>query len=65
MYMSIFLQVTTHSHLLSYDEVKEVQDSLDFEDGNVTSFLLQDFDTEFHFSSRVEYVISTLCAFVE
>ena len=63
--MSIFLQVTTHSHLLSYDEVNEVQDALDFEDGNVMSFLLQDFDTELHFSSRVGYVINTHCAFVK
>ena len=63
--MCMFLQVTTHSHLLSYDEVIEVQDALKFEDGNVMSFLLQDFDTELHFSSRVGYVIKTYCAFVK
>ena len=50
--------MTTHSHLLSYDEVKEVQIALDFEDGSVMSFLLQDFDTELHFSSKVGYALA-------
>ena len=51
--------MTTHSHLLPYDEVKEVQDALKFEDGTVKSFLLHNFDTELHFSSKVGLVIST------
>ena len=57
LYMTV-LQVTTHSHLLSYDEVKEVQKALGFKDGNVMPFLLQDFDTELHFSSKVGYVFA-------
>ena len=57
-----FLQVTTHSHLLSHDEVKEVQDTLQFKDGNILSFLLQDFDTELHFTSKIGYVDVKQCS---
>ena len=53
----IYLQVTTHSHLLSSDEVDKLSDSL-WECGapEFHSFLLQEFDTELDFTSKVRYV---------
>lgn len=49
----ILKQVTTHSHLLSSDEVEKVEEVLKYETGSISSFLLHDFDTELHFSSKV------------
>ena len=48
--MFIF-QVTTHSHLLSSDEVDELKIFL--EEMKIYSFLLQEFDTELDFTSKV------------
>ena len=56
--MSVFykFQVTTHSHLLSSDEVDELSDSLELSGSpDVFSFLLQEFDTELDFTSKVRY----------
>ena len=51
-----FYQVTTHSHLLSSDEVEELGDSLQLsENPDVDSFILQEFDTELDFTSKVRY----------
>ena len=47
---SLFIQVTTHSHLLSQDEVKTLEKSIDVE---VVSFFLSEFDTELDFLSKV------------
>ena len=49
--------MTTHSHLLSSDEVDHLKDLLEF-DGlhDVQSFLLQEFDTELDFTSKVRCV---------
>ncbi|CAI8034865.1 E3 ubiquitin-protein ligase RNF213 [Geodia barretti] len=50
----LLLQVTTHSHLLSSDEVDELSDSLELSGSpDVFSFLLQEFDTELDFTSKV------------
>ena len=46
-------QVTTHSHLLSYDEVQELGTVLPVGEGGVVSFLLQEFDTELDFTNKV------------
>ena len=56
--MYIFPQVTTHSHLLSSDEVDDLKILLE-EMGSffdVNSFLLQEFDTELDFTSKVGLV---------
>ena len=47
---SFFIQVTTHSHLLSQDEMKILEKSIDVE---VVSFFLSEFDTEIDFLSKV------------
>jgi hypothetical protein len=49
----LLMQITTHSHLLSTNEVDRVEKILEYENGSIASFLLHDFDTELHFSSRV------------
>ena len=49
-------QVTTHSHLMSSDEVERLAEDLTLAPGTVHSFLLQEFDTELDFSSKVRCV---------
>ena len=44
------LQVTTHSHLLSQDELKFVKDAVGVQ---VFSFFLHEFDTELNFTNKV------------
>ena len=52
----IISQVTTHSHLLSSDEVDELSDILQpTVTPDVFSFLLQEFDTELDFTSKVRW----------
>ena len=46
--------MTTHSHLLSSDEVDRLKDLLEFD--GLHSFLLQEFDTELDFTSKVRCV---------
>ena len=56
-----FSQVTTHSHLLSSDEVDDLKNLLE-EMGSsldIHSFLLQEFDTELDFTSKVGLVDSS------
>ena len=53
-YVSI-LQVTTHSHLLSGEEVEQLGDVLGYRD-HVSWFLLQEFDTELDFFNKVRFV---------
>ena len=51
----LVFQVTTHSHLLSSDEVEGLGKDLPLAPRAVHSFLLQEFDTELDFSSKVRY----------
>ena len=50
----IFLQVTTHSHLLSSTEMEELRDDLGFSSEQVKWYLLQEFDTEMDFSNKIK-----------
>ena len=49
-------QVTTHSHLLSQDELSN---TLSLDPSHIHVFSLQEFDTELDFSNKVRYVLST------
>ena len=49
------LQVTTHGHLLTREELERVGESVYMK---VEVFLLQEFDTELDFSNKVGYVHS-------
>ena len=52
----VLSQVTTHSHLLSSDEVEQLSDCLQLSaNPDVYSFILQEFDTELDFTSKVRY----------
>ena len=44
------IQVTTHSHLLSKDELDQVEKAIKIK---VDSFFLNEFDTEFDFSDKI------------
>ena len=46
-------QVTTHGHLLSDDELQQLAFSIGMDEGMVSWFLLQEFDTELDFSNKV------------
>ena len=48
-------QVTTHSHLLSQDELSN---TLSLDPSHIHVFSLQEFDTELDFSNKVRYVLS-------
>ena len=50
----MYLQVTTHSHLLSQDELDHIGNNL-FSDHS-HAFSLHEFDTELDFSNKVGYV---------
>ena len=50
------IQVTTHSHLLSHDELACVSNALFLDKSHIHAFSLQEFDTELDFSNRVRYV---------
>ena len=52
---STILQVTTHSHLLSGEEVEQLGDALGYGDC-ISWFLLQEFDTELDFFNKVRLV---------
>ena len=47
------LHITTHSHLLSLDDVKYLYCSLTWESVQVAFFSLQEFDTEMDFSNKI------------
>ena len=47
--------MTTHSHILSSDEVDELSECLQ-QTCTVHSFLLQEFDTELDFTSKIRYI---------
>jgi len=47
------LHITTHSHLLSRADVNFLYHSLHLKPDQVTSFLLQEFDTEMDFSFKI------------
>ena len=50
-------QVTTHGHILSSDEVDELSECLQQTCSvEVHSFLLQEFDTELDFTSKIRYI---------
>ena len=60
--MLIFLQITVHSHLLSSVDVEELCKELlqnlklkPVESLDISSFQLQEFDTELQFSTRIRY----------
>lgn len=48
------LQVTTHSHLLSLDELDQVEKTIHMK---IKSFFLHQFDTELDFSNKIGQVI--------
>jgi len=50
------IQVTTHSHLLSKDELDHIGRNLFSDPSHVHVFSLQEFDTELDFSNKVGYV---------
>ena len=51
---SLCSQVTTHGHILSLDEVDEISECLQQTCGvEVHSLLLQEFDTELDFTSKI------------
>ena len=50
------IQVTTHSHLLSRDELDHVSSTLSLDQSHIHVFSLQEFDTELDFSNKVRYV---------
>ena len=52
------IQVTTHSHLLSRDELDHVSSTLSLDQSHIHVFSLQEFDTELDFSNKVRYVQS-------
>ena len=54
------IQVMTHSHLLSRDELDHVSDTLPLDQSHIHAFSLQEFDTELDFSNKVRYVQSEL-----
>ena len=54
------IQVMTHSHLLSRDELDHVSDNLSLDQSHIHAFSLQEFDTELDFSNKVRYVQSEL-----
>ena len=45
-----FFKVTTHSHLLAYDELEQVRRAIDM---RVESCSLHEFETEFDFTSKI------------
>ena len=47
------IQVTTHSHLLSRDELDHVSSTLSLDQSHIHVFSLQEFDTELDFSNKV------------
>ena len=47
------IQVTTHSHLLSRDELDHVSGTLSLDQSHIHAFSLQEFDTELDFSNKV------------
>ena len=49
-------QVTTHTHLLSEMELRELCVSIGMDQDLVSCYLLQEFDTEQDFSNKVGYV---------
>ena len=49
----LMMQVTTHSHLLTEEELIKIGCDLSYK---VFSFVLQEFDTELDFSSKIKYV---------
>ena len=51
--LSYSMQVTTHSHLLSYGEVQTLSKVFPGGEGSTVSFLLQEFDTELDFFTRI------------
>ena len=51
-------QVTTHSHLLSQDELDRIRNTHTLDQFQVYAFFLQEFDTELDFSNKVKYVKS-------
>ena len=51
-------QVTTHSHLLSHDELNHVSNTLSLDQSHVHVFSLEEFDTELDFFNKVRYVNS-------
>jgi len=50
------MQVTTHSHLLSHDELDCISNTLSLDQSHVHAFSLQEFDTELDFSNKVRYI---------
>ena len=56
------IQVTTHSHLLSRDELDHVSGTLSLDQSHIHVFSLQEFDTELDFSNKVRYVQSVQTA---
>ena len=50
-------QVTTHGHLLSSDELRQLTFSIGMCEETVSWFLLQEFDTELDFSNKVRWVV--------
>ena len=45
--------MTTHSHLLSSQELNELCQCIDMREDQVLCFLLQEFDTEMDFSNKI------------
>lgn len=45
-----WLQVTSHSHLLSHKELESIKNTLDI---SISSFFLSEFDTELDFKNEV------------
>ena len=61
MHLTPCFQVTTHSHLLSHNELNHVCDSLSLDQSHVHVFSLEEFDTELDFSNKVRYVNKMRC----
>ena len=53
------MQVTTHSHLLSSQEVVQLSDSLEM-NNQAKCYLLQEFDTEIDFTHKIGLDILSL-----
>lgn len=53
--------MTTHSHLLSYEELKQVEEAIEMK---IVSFYLHEFDTELNFSNKVGYVVIKVIMYV-
>jgi hypothetical protein len=49
----ISVQVTTHSHLLSHDELLGVENAVGI---TVSAFFLHEFDTELDFTNKIRYI---------